>query len=140
MSKSKYLTSQVPAGKQYSGDIRWVFSQRCYFPDNQWTFREHVKAKHTLCVYQSAWFDDQNVDPLVNFSNHKVMFPEYSKNIPQISVSEIFQGDPGNITRLWKYFYEVKMFKKCFVGCSVKILILAVSSLAMFFWIAFHLG
>ena len=35
-----------------------------------------------------------NVDLLANFSNHKAMFPEYSKNIPRLSVSKIFQGYP----------------------------------------------
>ena len=33
-----------------------------------------------------------NVDLLANSSNYKVMFPEYSKNIPRISVSKTFQG------------------------------------------------
>ena len=35
-----------------------------------------------------------NVDLLANSSNHKAMFPEYSKNIPRLSVSKIFQGYP----------------------------------------------
>ena len=57
------------------------------------------------------------------------MFPEYSKNIPQNSVSKIFQRQPRNTVRLSKYIYEVKKFKKqCFMGYPVKILILAVSS------------
>ena len=55
-----------------------------------------------------------NVDLLANSSNHEAMFPQYSKNIPQISVSKIFQGYPRNIVRLWQYFYEVKKFKKFF--------------------------
>ena len=33
-----------------------------------------------------------NVDLLANSSNYKTMFPQYSKNITQISVSKIFQG------------------------------------------------
>ena len=33
----------------------------------------------------------RNVDLLANSSNHEVMFPEYSRNIPQMSVSKIFQ-------------------------------------------------
>ena len=40
-----------------------------------------------------------NADLLANFSNHKAMFPEYSKNIPPISVSKILQGCPPNIVR-----------------------------------------
>ena len=35
-----------------------------------------------------------NVDVLVNSSNHEVIFPEYWRNIPQLSVSKIFQGYP----------------------------------------------
>ena len=46
-----------------------------------------------------------DVDLLVNSSNHKAMFPEYSKNISRISVSKIFH-------------YEVKKFKKLFCGLS----------------------
>ena len=41
-----------------------------------------------------------NVHLLAEFSNHKAMFPEYSRNIPRISVSKIFQGYPRNIARL----------------------------------------
>ena len=33
-------------------------------------------------------------DRLANFSNHEEMFPEYSRNIPQLSVLKIFQGYP----------------------------------------------
>ena len=62
-----------------------------------------------------------NVDLLANSSNHEVMFPEYSSDIPQMPVTKIFQGYPRDIVKLLKYFYPVK------------ILILAVSSLAMFF-------
>ena len=42
----------------------------------------------------------KNIDLMVNSSNHKAMFPEYSKNIPQIPVLKIFQGYPRNIARL----------------------------------------
>ena len=59
-----------------------------------------------------------NVDLLANSSNCKVMFPEYSKNIPPISVWKIFQGYPGNTVMLWKCFYEVKKFEKFFCGLS----------------------
>ena len=62
-----------------------------------------------------------NVDLLKNSSNHKAMFPEYSKNIPQISVSEIFQGYPQNIVRLCKCFCELKQFKKLFCGLSCEV-------------------
>ena len=41
-----------------------------------------------------------NVDLLANSSNHKVMFPEYSRNLPQMSVSKSFQGYFQNTLRL----------------------------------------
>ena len=43
-----------------------------------------------------------NVYLLANSSNYKVIFPEYSRNIPRMSVSKI----------------EVKKFKKSFCGLS----------------------
>ena len=88
------------------------------------------KVVFVLKVYNLMITD---VDLLANSSNHKAMFPEYWKNILRISISEIFQEYPQTIARLWKYFYEVKKFKNCFVGYPVKILMLAVSSPAMFF-------
>ena len=41
-----------------------------------------------------------NIDLLAGSSNHKAMFPEYLRNIPQISVSKIFQGYLRYIVRL----------------------------------------
>ena len=41
-----------------------------------------------------------NVDLLANSSNNKVMFPEYTRNIPRMSVSKIFQGYSQNIGKL----------------------------------------
>ena len=75
-----------------------------------------------------------NVGLLADSSNHKVRFPEYSRNISQMSVSKIFQRYPQNIVKLWKYFYKSKSSKNYFAGYTVKILKLAVSSLAIFFW------
>ena len=69
-----------------------------------------------------------DVDLLASFNNQKVIFPEYSRNIPQISVSKIVKGYPRNIIRLWKCFCEVKKFKKLFCALSCEILIFAVSS------------
>ena len=45
-----------------------------------------------------------NLDLLANSSNHEVMFPEYSRDIPGMSVSKIFQVHPQNIVKLLKYF------------------------------------
>ena len=42
----------------------------------------------------------RNVDLLVNSSNHEVMFPKYSRNIPRMPVSKIFQGYLRNIVKL----------------------------------------
>ena len=53
---------------------------------------------------------------------HKFLLKKYSKDIPGI-----LQGYEN-------VFRESKSWKYCFVGYPVKILILAVSSLAMFLW------
>ena len=55
------------------------------------------KVVFVLKVYD---FIITNVDYLANSSNHEVMFPEYSRNIPRISVSKIFQRYPWNIVKL----------------------------------------
>ena len=65
-----------------------------------------------------------NVHLLTNSSNREVMFSEYSRNIPRMSISKIFQG--------MKIFLVVKKFKKLFCGYPVKIVTLAVSSLKCF--------
>ena len=111
---------------QYSGNTRWVFPQYCNIPGIQVTFREHFKGKYfkktlngkVVFVLKVPDLTITNVDLLENSSNHKAMFPEYSKNIPGIYVSNIFQGCSRNIVRLWKYFYEVKKFKKLFCELS----------------------
>ena len=59
-----------------------------------------------------------NVALLANSSNHKVLFPKYSRNIPPVSAAKKFQGYPGDIIILWKCFYEVKNFEKLFCGLS----------------------
>ena len=41
-----------------------------------------------------------NVDLSVNSNNHEVIFPKYLANIPQMSISKIFQGYPQNIVKL----------------------------------------
>ena len=52
---------------------------------------------------------------LASSSNQEVMFPEFSRNIPQMSASKIFRGYPRNIR---KVFLGVKKFKKLFCGLS----------------------
>ena len=41
-----------------------------------------------------------NINLLGNSSNHKVIFPEYSRGIPPMPVSKIFQGYPWIIVKL----------------------------------------
>ena len=45
-----------------------------------------------------------DVDLLANSINYEVMFPEYSKNIPRMSVSKIFQVD---LEENWKFPKEI---------------------------------
>ena len=141
MAVRNYIENN-PGSTQYSGDIRWVFPQQCNVRDIQETFKEHFEGMDFLkssqwrscfCV-KAVWFYDNKFDDLANSSNHKVIFPVYSRNIPRVSVSKIFRGYPRNIVELWKHFLKSKSSKKFFVGYSVKMLILAVSSLTMFFW------
>ena len=61
------------------------------------------------------------------------MFKDYSSDIPQISVSKISKDIPGIWQDYDAIFMKSKRSKNCFAGYPVKILILAVSSLAMFF-------
>ena len=43
-----------------------------------------------------------NADLLANSNNYKAMFPEYSRKMPQMSVSKMFQGYLRNIVKLRK--------------------------------------
>ena len=75
-----------------------------------------------------------NVDLLAKSSNHKVMLPEYSRNISQMSVSKSFQVYLRNILRLWKYFCGVKKFKKLLFGLSCEIFNICGLISCMSFW------
>ena len=75
-----------------------------------------------------------NVDLLAISSNHKVMFPEYSRNIPWMSVSKSFQGQSRNILRLWICFCDVQKFKKLFCGLSCEIYNIGSLISWMLFW------
>ena len=55
------------------------------------------KVVFVLKVYDLIITD---VDLLANSSNQEVMFPEYLKNIPRISVSKIFHEYPRNIVKV----------------------------------------
>ena len=89
------------------------------------TFKEHVKGKYfktnprwnsCFCVKSVSCYRQ-----MANFKNYEAMFPEYSKNIPGIYVSKIFQGYHRNIVRFLKCFYRVKKFKKLFCELSCEI-------------------
>ena len=86
-----------------------------------------------FCV-KSVWFGNNKCWPFCKCqysrSNVSRIFEEYAtnvcfKNIPRIS---------PEYYKLWKYFWKSKSSKNWLVGYPVKILILAVSSLAMFLW------
>ena len=93
------------------------------------TFREHFKGKgflkvlHERVVFVLEVYDlvITNVDLFANSSNHKVMFPEYSRNIPRMSVSKSFQGYTRNILRLWKCLWGVEKLKKLFFGLCCEV-------------------
>ena len=126
---AKLDSDKESAGTQYSGNICWVFPQRCNVPGIQGTFREHVKenffskdSRWKSCFVLKVYdLRITNVDLLANSGNHKAMLPVYLKTILQIYVSKIFQRYPRNIVRLWKCSYEVKKFKKLFCGLSCEI-------------------
>ena len=85
---------------------RDTFDQQI-LPSRHATFREYLLSLqcsgiHRKVVFVLKMYDlmETNVDLLENSINHKAMFLEYCKNIPQISVLKIFQGYPRNIFRL----------------------------------------
>ena len=52
-----------------------------------------------------------NVDLFASVINHEVMFQEYSRNMPQMYVSKIFQGYPQNIITYENIFRSQKVQK-----------------------------
>ena len=133
------FSKNIPAGTQCSWNICWAFPQRCNVRGIQGAFREHFKGKYffegkvvpPLKVYDLII---TNVDLLGNSSNHKVMFPENSRNISRMSVSKSFQRYSRNILRLWKCFCELKKSKKLFYGLSWEMFNIGSLISWMFFW------
>ena len=97
---------------QRASNIPAIFAECSHSISIFWTSREHLgnvlkekifskvldgKVVFVLKVYDLII---TNIYLLANSSNHEVMFPEYSRNIPQISVSKIFQGYPQTIVKL----------------------------------------
>ena len=82
-----------------------MFSQRCNVLES---FRENFKGKDFLkalngkAIFVLKVYDliMANIDLSTNSSNREIMFPEYSMNIPRMSVSKIFQEYPRNIIKL----------------------------------------
>ena len=54
---TRYLISHIPAGTQYSGNIRCLVPQRCNVLEIQGTFREHFKGKDFFesCRWKSCF-------------------------------------------------------------------------------------
>ena len=74
-----------------------MFPQGCNVPFIQTTFREHVKGnffqkildEKVVFALKVHDMTITNVDLLANSSNHKAIFPEYSKNIPHVCFKNI---------------------------------------------------
>ena len=66
------------------------------------------------------------------FGKIEVIFPESSRNIPRMFVSKSFNDIPGILQNFENTFVSEKAQKIVFLGYPAKILILAVSSLAIF--------
>ena len=62
------MVPENPAGTQYSGNMGWVFPQRCNFQDIQGTFREHFTGKDLL---KSSWCKSCFYVKSVLFDNKK---------------------------------------------------------------------
>ena len=124
-SKKQFLVEilmLILTAMQYSGNVWWVFPQRCNFWDIQGTFEKHFKRKDFLDSFRwkSCFFVLKgNIDLLAKTSNCEVMFPDYSRNILRMSVLKIFQGylrNERDAFNVMKIFLEVKKFKKMFCG------------------------
>ena len=96
-----------------------MFPQRCNVPGIQGTFREHFTGKKFLkssglksciCV-KSVWFD---INKCWSFGKSQYSQNNVSRVFEEHSTNFYFKNTPRNIVRLWKYFFEVKKFKKLF--------------------------
>ena len=91
----EYLLS-VPSALQCTGHpgiIQGKLYRKRFFKK----FSMNGKAIFVLKVYDLIM---ANIDLSTNCSNHEIMFPEYSMNIPRMSVSKLFQEYPRNIIKL----------------------------------------
>ena len=67
------------------------FKEKLFLKSSRWKSCFCVKVYDLMIT---------NVDLAANPSNHEVMFPKYSRIIPRMSVSKIFQGYSRNIVKL----------------------------------------
>ena len=81
-------------------------------PSRHAIFREYSLSVRSTLQCSGHDLTITNVDLLANSSNHRAIFPEYSKNIPRISVSKIFQGYPPEYCNV---FMKSKSAQNCFV-------------------------
>ena len=104
------FSKNIPAGTQYN--IPGIFAECSLSVLMFGVSREHLGNILKENIFKKV-FDGKvvfvlkaydliiaNVNLLANSNNHKVMFPEYSRNILQMSVSKSFQGYSRNILRL----------------------------------------
>ena len=92
---------------------------KCFFSVGMFgTFREHLGSDGKV-VFVLKLFDliITNVDLFADSSNHEVIFPEYSRNIPNFCFKNIPRISP-EYCKVMKIFLEVKKFKKMFCGLS----------------------
>ena len=93
------------------------------------TFRKHLEKILEGKIFQKV-IDEKvvfvlkvcdliitNIDVLANSSNHEVMFPKYSRIIPRMPISKIFQVYSLEYCKVMKIFLEVRKLKKLFYGC-----------------------
>ena len=131
---TNFFSKTNPYNSQPTRNIRGIFAVCSLSVATFGTSREHLgnileekiflkvldgKVVFVLKAHDLYDLIITNVDLLANSSNHKVMFPEYSRNIPRMSISKVFQGYPGNIVKLWKYFRSQKVQKLfCRLSCE----------------------
>ena len=112
---------RIPAYTRYSMNICWVFPQCRNVWGTQGTFMEHFRKKIFLkflywkVVFVLKLYDliITNIDLLANSSNHKAMFPVYSRNIPRMSVSKSFHGCSRNVFQVYENIFVKKIIWTC---------------------------
>ena len=129
------ISPSVPAGTQYSENIRWVFPRSCNVPGIQGTFREYVKVKYIfLKILQGNVVFVLKVYEMLIFWQIPVIAKQWFQNIWGTFHEFLFQKYSKDIPRILQCYENVFMKSKSFAGYPVKFLILKVSSIKMFLW------